>query len=57
MDDATPKNVGHQTWSKEKLKPSLRDTGIQLEVENQGGVYALVLTGNSSAVSLGKEIP
>jgi hypothetical protein len=45
----TPKSVGQRTMSKEEVKVNY--TGINLEVEEQGGVYAMVLTGTMNKVS------
>uniref|UniRef100_A0A914HXL8 Prokaryotic-type class I peptide chain release factors domain-containing protein n=1 Tax=Globodera rostochiensis TaxID=31243 RepID=A0A914HXL8_GLORO len=42
-----PKVVGQETMSKGQL--SLNETGIELEVRAQGGVYMIALTGNLSA--------
>ncbi|KAL3120593.1 hypothetical protein niasHT_007885 [Heterodera trifolii] len=43
------KVIGHETKGKKQLTMSLTDTGIELEVGTQGGVYMLAVTGNLSA--------
>ena len=45
----TPKKLGQQTYSKEQV--IVDPAGIEFEIEGQGGVYLIVVTGNKADVS------
>jgi len=45
----TPKSVGMRTYSKEEVNVSY--SGVEFTIEAQGGVYALLVTGDRGNVS------
>lgn len=43
------RGIGQKTLSKEEIK--IDPTGIEFEIESQGGVYAVLLTGPKAKVA------